>query len=734
MHARMTTRPANLLLRRPGIAATAILALVAAHAATALPDLAAQEKIDFATAHLSRKMTALAVENGRITVDGILDEPEWARAEPATDFIQRLPALGRPATERTEVRILYDRDNIYVGAHCYDSLGEKGITLKDIRPDFNTLGSDGFQVIFDTFDDDRNCFLFGTNPGAARFDMQIGSDGTASNTAWNGIWFVKTTIDHEGWHVEMAIPFDTLRFQKNAVQTWGVNFERRVRRKAEDSYWAPLPAAFRLGRISMAGSLSGLEGIKPGFNMQVKPYAAAAFVTRPGAGTDADPDAGGDVKWGLSSQFTLDLTANTDFSQVEADDEQINLTRYSLYFPEKRDFFLENASLFKVGRSRPFVSSPRPELMPFFTRRIGISDQGGLIPILGGARLSGRAGKYTMSMLSMETDQIEDTPRTNYSMIRVRRDLLRKSDVGGFVTNKQAAGGRYNRTFGTDVNLNFLTYLDVSAYVFKTDTANVKGKDWASYFEVGWKDDLVDVSARRYAIGENFYPQMGYVSRRAIDKSSGDFALTFRPRRKAPWIRYLGPATSVEYITDPSGMPESKGVNAYLDLVLKDGSQLQAGRTSSFEQKLPPGDYRFDEYYVSFVGDRSHRFTGSFRFGSGSFYDGTRRSLLLGGEFQPGYRFKAALTWNRNDVRLPGGDFTTDLLGARIGFAFNTRHLVNALIQYNRDTAEISSNIRFNLFHTPVSDLFLVYNERRTSSGDLRERALIAKLAYIFAF
>jgi hypothetical protein len=695
--------------------------------------------------HKNLKMVAVAVADGAIKLDGDLSEPEWKLAEPATDFIQRLPNTGKPATERTEVRILYDQHNIYVGVDCFDSAGDQGITIKDIRPDFYTLDSDGFQVVFDTFDDDRNCFLFGINPAGARFDMQIGSDGTASNTAWNGIWYVKTRIDSDGWHAEIGIPLTTLRFNKTEEQVWGVNFERRVRRKSEDSYWAPLPAAFRLGRISLAGTLLGLKGIKQGRNLYVKPYVTAPFSRKPNGGTRFKPDAGLDVKYGVGSQLTLDLTANTDFSQVEADEEQINLTRYNLFFPEKRDFFLENASLFKVGRSRPFVSQPRPDFVPFFTRRIGISNDGRLIPILGGARLTGRAGKYTMGMLSMETDAIEGNPRTNYSVIRMRRDILGKSDVGGFFTSKLDEDGGYNRTYGGDINLNFFKNLDVSSYVFRTDSPGVHDKNWASYFEVGWKDDLLDLSARRLAVDENFDPQMGYVSRTAMRKNAGDFELTFRPREKTPWIRYLGPAVLVEYITDPENSPESKSINAYFDMVLKNGSQLQAGRISSFErlekpfkihldQTVAPGDYRFDDYYVSFVTDRNHLLGGSVRIDSGGFYDGSRRSYALSGDLRPGYRFTAGLTWNHNDVHLSGGDFSTNLIGARLGFAFSTRHFFNALIQYNSDTRDVSSNLRLNLFHAATNDLYLVYNERRSSTGTILDRAIICKLTHIFSF
>ncbi len=693
--------------------------------------------------HKNRKMYAVRIDDGLIQLDGNLSEPQWRLAEPATDFIQRLPYTGRPATEKTEVKILYDSQNIYVGADCYDSAGADGIVIKDIRPDFYTLDSDGFQVVFDTFDDDRNCFLFGTNPGAARFDMQIGSDGTASNTAWNGIWYVKTQIDEAGWHVEMVIPFATLRFRKTDDLIWGVNFERRVRRKSEDSYWAPLPAAFRLGRISLAGTLLGLNNVKQERVLYVKPYAMTSFPRKANGGVAFKPDGGGDIKYGIGSQLTLDLTANTDFSQVEADEEQINLTRYNLFFPEKRDFFLENASMFKVGRTRPFVSQPRPDLVPFFTRRIGISDDGRLIPILGGARLTGRAGKYSLGMLSMVTDDIKDIPRASYSMIRVRRDILRKSDIGGFFTNKISEGGQYNRTYGTDMNFNFFKNLDISTYVFKTDSPGVHDKNWASYVEVGWKDDLLDLSARRLSVGEKFDPEMGYVSRTAMVKNAGDFELTFRPKERAPWIRYLGPATLIEYITDPDNSPESKSLNTYFDMVLKNGSQFQAGRIAAFErlekpfkihlnQTIAPGDYRFDYYYVQFVTDRNHLLGGTLRMDSGGFYDGTKRSYVIGGDLRPGYKFTAGLTWSHNDVQLTGGDFTTNLVGARLGYSFSTAHFFNALIQYNSDTKDVSSNLRLNLFHSATNDFYFVYNERRSSTGSILDRAIICKITHIF--
>jgi hypothetical protein len=688
-------------------------------------------------------MTAVRV-SGIITIDGELDEPEWKLAEPARDFIQRLPHTGRPATEPTEVRVLYDDLNLYVGAHCFDSAGRQGITIKDIKRDFWTLDSDGFQVVIDTFDDDQNSFLFGTNPGGAKFDMQIGGDGAAGNTSWNGIWHIQTRITDEGWQVEMAIPFRTLRFSNKPTQLWGINFERRVRRKFEDSYWAPLPAAFRLGRVSLAGRLGGIEGISPGRNLYVKPYGLSAAQRLQGDDFDLKPEAGFDVKYAVGTQSTLDLTVNTDFAQVEADEQQINLTRFSLFFPEKREFFLENAGIFGFGRSR--VGGYRTDLIPFFTRRIGLSEDRRLVPILGGARLSGRAGRNSFGLLSMQTDDITGVPSTNYSVLRARRDVLQKSDVGVLFVNKQPqSGGDYNRTYGADANFRLVRYLELSSSLLRTDSPDRPGQNFAANFEVAWRDSLFDVEARHQNIQENFNPEVGFVQRGSIKRSSGIFTLTPRPRERIPSVRYMGPSFSIDYITDQSNNLETRLLKGSFDVVFHNGAELSAGRRADFErltapfpirrtQLIAPGDYNFDEWFVSFFSDKSRIITGQAGLSSGSFWDGDRDEYVVGLDVQPGYRFAAGAVLSHNDISLASGVFQTNLVAAKVRYLFSTRMFFNSLIQYNSDTREVSSNVRFHFIYRPLSDFFLVFNERRTSTGEVADRALVAKLTYILAF
>ncbi|GAB4239616.1 MAG: hypothetical protein Kow00109_14470 [Acidobacteriota bacterium] len=687
--------------------------------------------------------------SGEIQLDGRLDEPEWELAEPAKDFIQKLPDTGAPATEPTEVRVLYNDEYLYIGAYCFDSAGPAGIVVNDITRDFFTLDSDGFQVVLDTFDDNRNAFLFGTNPRAGKFDMQIGSDGNAGNVSWDGIWFVETQITQEGWIVEMAIPFRTLRFSGDPVQVWGINFERRVRRKFEDSYWSPIPPPYRLGRVSLAGRLEGLEGIHPGRNLWVKPYVTTPILRRENDDVDFEPDVGLDVKYGVTSQMTLDLTWNTDFSQVEADEEQINLTRFSLFFPEKREFFLENASVFEWGRRTRQGPRFRPDLLPFFSRRIGIAENeegdNVLVPILGGARLTGRTGKYTLGLLAMRTGEADGIPESSVAVARVRRDLLSQSDVGAIYTQKTDAGGETSRTYGADLHFNFFRYLDITTYALKTDNPGIEGEDTAANFEVSWVDELFDVQVGHLRIEENFDPALGFVAREGVNRSRARVELTPRPGERIPWIREFNPSVEIEYFTNPDGILETRRIEPRFSVIFSDSSRISFAVEDSFERLLEPfeiresqfiseGDFHFREKSLFFRSDPSRLLSAELRWGSGTFFDGDRDRYGVELTITPSYRFSTRLSWDHNDLDLPSGAFSTDLAGLRMKYAFSNRMFFDALIQYNSEDDEILSNLRFNFIHHPLSDLYIVYNERREPGGGVIDRGFVVKLTHLFAF
>lgn len=712
--------------------------------------------IDWKAVQQSREMAAVYFD-GEITLDGVLDEEAWELAIPVSDFIQKLPDTGAPASEQTEVRILYNDEFLYIGAHCWDSAGRNGIVVNDITKDFEAKDSDGFKVALDTYNDDRNGFLFVTNPAGGRFDLQSTKDGDLMNKNWNGIWYSQTTIDDSGWHLEFAIPFKTLRFTKEEVQEWGINFERRIRRKSEDSYWSPIPPPYFTSRVSAAGTLKGLKGIHQSTNIYLKPFISAPVIRRENDDWDFQPEAGIEVfKWAVTSQLVFDATLNTDFSQVEADDVKSNLTRFSLYFPEKRDFFLENDGVFSWG---PKVERNRsPELLPFFSRQIGLTEDGELVPTLGGARLTGRAGRYSIGIMSMQTDEFQTKPDededeeselipgTNFSVVRIKRDFLAKSDIGAIIVNKELGGPQFNRTYGFDTNLTFYNYLNINAYALKTESEAGTDEDYAGSVHAAWKDSFWDLKAGHTLIGDEFNPEVGFVPRTGMYKTIGQFGITPRPNGRIPGIREINPSTSIQYINNINGELETRRTHLTLKTTMNDSSMLTLDFESDFERlfetfeirddiTLGLGDYSWNEYTVMYESDQSRMFGLTGQYKTGGFWSGDMNGYELGVRFHPTYKFAAEIKAERNEVSLPEGDFTVDLVGTKINYSFSNRMFLNALLQYDSDEDEVLSNIRFNFMYKPLSDLYLVYNERRdVADNQVLDRAITLKLTYVLPF
>ena len=509
-------------------------------------------------------------------------------------------------------------------------------------------------------------------------------------------------------------------------------------------HWSPIPRPYRLSKVSYAGTLEGLSGIRQGRNFYLKPYISSPILRREEDDVDFLPDAGLDIKYGITPGLTLDLTLNTDFSQVEADRQQINLTRFPLFFPEKREFFLENATMFQVRRAgRDFRSRSR-DLIAFFSRRIGL-DRGRVIPILGGARLTGRVDKYRLGVLSIQTDDLEELSSTNFSVARIRRDIFRSSDVGGIFINKQSGEGDYNRTYGIDGHFQFFRHLEIASFLLKTDTPGLDGDDTSYDVFVGWEDDRYKIEGDHISVDDNFNPEVGFVRRTGIRKSRGEFNLKFWPGEKIPWIRQIRPSTGVEYVTDQENRVESKNFDQTFSIMLEDGGSIGLTHQVRFErldepffirsdQAIPEGDYTFGEFNPHFFTDRTRMFSGGIELEIGEFFDGNKNSYSTNFRFQPSYQFAARVSWVHDNLDLPSGDFSTDLVTTNLDYAFNTRMFLSALIQYNSTLEEISSNVRFNFIYQPLSDLFLVYNERRATTGDVLERALIAKMTYVFDF
>jgi hypothetical protein len=738
-------------MKHLGLALVACLACVSSVFAQERPS---RPVIDYNTAHLSRIATAVRTTEP-MTIDGRFDEPAWERATPIGNFLQRRPRNGEPMTERTEVRILYDDDNLYIGVFCFDSEPDK-IIVNSLQKDYQTQESDGVTVLIDGLYDRRSGFTFVTNPGGARRDVQLSNDGSG-NTNWDGVWDVKTSINDQGWIAEYVVPFKTLRFSSAPTQEWGFQVSRRMPRKNEEGDWSPLPQNFSNFRMSLAGHLRGLENIKQGRNLKVKPYvstgvtqarSASRLQTVRGLDRLKDYDLGFDVKYGLTPSLTLDATYNTDFAQVEVDQQQVNLTRFNLFFPEKRDFFLENSANFGFGPGAGTGNGSN--LVPFFSRRIGLSPAGTPIPILAGTRVSGQVDRYDVGVLAMKTEELGSTPSNTFLVGRVKRNLATSSWIGGLVTNRDSTvSGDYNRVFGADAHFQYFRKLDVDAYLLGSDTPNRPGQNLARRFQAGWTDVEFLASGEYNEVEPNFNPEVGFVRRGDLRQYIGE--ASWDPLiRSSNLIQNLHFGSVVEYDEGSgSGELETRITDTKIGVVFESAAAAHVTVNQTFDRLneplripsgrprviIPAGDYAYNGYAADFTTNQRRMFSATGTLGTGEFYGGDRRQATVGVIFKPNLHLSLNLTYDRNQISLPGGAFTTQLVGTKFIYSFTPRMFLNAFLQYNTDTRLVSSNIRFDLVHHPLSDLYVVYNDTRdTALGQIRERALIVKLTNLFNF
>jgi hypothetical protein len=682
-----------------------------------------------------------------IRLDGVLDDAEWERTEPVSGFVQADPEEGAPSTERTEVRVLFDEHNLYFGVYCYDSEPDK-IIVNDLRRDFDTYESDVFGVMIDPLHDLRNGFSFFTNAAAALNDTQGLNDGRIVDRNWDGIWHVAARRNADGWSAEMIVPFRTLGLRASVQPVMGINFKRRIRRKSEDTYWRLVPRRFGTLRASMAGRLDGLADVQSGLDMRVKPFVTTEGVHRRNGSTssgDLDAEVGVDVKYRVSHGMALDLTYNTDFSQVEVDTEQINLTRFSLFFPEKREFFLENAGIFHLGD----VAGERgtgPETQLFYSRRIGLSARGTPLPLLGGGRLSGHAGPYAIGVLNIQQERLEDQPSNNFTVARVSRDLIpgSGSDVGVLFINRQGGtSGDYNRTYAADLNLQFRERLTFNSFVAGTDTPGLRGANKQVKFSSRWDNGVWLAQAIYTDIGENFRPEVGFVPRVGVRNVQLNTDVRLRP---GGFVREIRPNWNVKYFANRDNVILTRDSHYELEVLLDDSSRLRFSVNPQFDRLeepfeirsdvfIPVGDYTFNEYRILWDSDRSRTFSTSGRYAWGPFYDGDRTTRGVTGRVNVRPHLAAEVSYTSNLVDLKGGSFRADLYGVRVSYVHDPRLLVDAFVQYNTDTDRVLTNLRFRFTHRPLSDISVALVEDRASAGvtDVN-RALVVKYSHLLQF
>ncbi len=696
-----------------------------------------------------------------LRIDGKLDEPAYASVQSVTDFIQMEPAGGQPASEKTEVWVFFDERNVYVTMRAWESRPELAVANEMRRDSNNIRMGDSVGFSLDTFHDGRNAFQFEVNPLGARTDGQSTNERQYSSD-WNPVWDLAVGRFDGGWTVEAAIPFKSLRYQPGTAQTWGFNARRNNKWKNEIAYLARIPPAFGIGRGSFAASLfptlEGIDAPAGSLNLEVKPYGIADLTTDRVASPAISNDAGGgvglDVKYGVSQSLTANFTYNTDFAQVEADEQQVNLTRFSLFFPEKREFFLENQGTFgfaasaTTGGGQPSGNTP----LLFYSRRIGLN-QGLEVPILAGGRLTGRVGRFSIGAVDIGT---RDAPRaraaaTNFAVLRVRRDLLRRSSVGLMATARSIAqsGTGSNNAFGIDGTFAFFANLAFNTYWAKTRTTGLAGKDTSYRTQMEYAGDRYGVQLDRLVVGDNFNPEIGFVRRDNIRESIGQLRFSPRPKSIKSVRKFSGVGTFT-HIEDGSGSLQTRTMDGEFAIEFQNSDRFNLGMTDNFERlaqpfpiapagRIPVGAYDFAVARAGYTFGQQRPVSGTLSLERGDFYNGHRTSVGFSRtrvNLTPRFSLEPSISINWLD--LPTGPFTTTLAGSRVTFTMTPLMFASALVQYNSSTHRASTNLRLRWEYRPGSELFVVYNDERDTFAErfpaLQNRAFIIKVTRLFRF
>lgn len=714
-------------------------------------------------------------------IDGRVNDVVWQTVQPYATFTQQDPIEGAPASERTEVRMLVGKGTLYISVIAFDSDPSK-IIVSQARRDASLSETDSIVMALDTFNDSQNAFVFGTNPLGIEYDGQVAREGQSSgvsvggggaggtqrggisafNPNWDGDWSVRSQITDRGWETELAIPLKTLRYQTGTDQTWGFNVMRNIRHKNEQVYLAPIPRGFDIYRVSLAAKVTGLD-LPPRRDIKLIPYALGSvnkdYTRLSGDLVDEKAEVGLDFKWGIRPNLTLDATVNTDFAQVEADEEQVNLTRFDLFFPEKRPFFLENASTFQFGNPQ--------NIDLFFSRRIGLSSTGVPIDIIAGARLSGKVGGWNVGALNIQTDEAENAAGTqvvgqanNFTTLRIQREVGRSS-YGAIFVNRKGTGSYapdddYNRAYGVDANIQLSSSQRVSGFLARTDSggaAAALGSDYAGRGFYNFTNNLWQISGGYSQVGKTFNPEVGFLPRRGYRRP--EFRAFFQPQPKSiPWIRRIAPHVSYNSYYDFEGnlqteawhihpfeiQPRQGGRFGWFADYAKDNppAPFTVYNRDGLRVVIPAGQYAWWQNAFEYMHNPSARVTGTVRYRIGDYYDGDFQALELTSEVRITPKATASVGWTHQDIKLPYGNFVNNLVPIKANYSFTTLTNISALLQYNSQTGQFSSNIRFAMLNRSGTGLFVVYNDRRdllsSTTAETLGRSFVVKYTRLIDF
>ena len=685
-------------------------------------------------------------------IDGrVLGDTAWG--EPAlSGFWQQRPVEGAPSTQETDVYIGYTDSTLYVAVVAYDN-NPDGIIVADSRRDASLDNGDSVSFIIDAFRDQQNGFVFGTNPAGIEYDAQVSKEASGSmswgagfNLNWDTNWRVATKIGDYGWSAEFEIPFKSLRFGNSDIQSWGFNFKRTIRRNNEVAYWAPISRQYNLSRLADAGRVGNISAPRQR-NLKITPYGLGRERSGNQIQSSNDQELGVDIKYSVTPSLTLDMTYNTDFAQVEVDEFQINLDRFSLFLPEQRPFFLENSGQFTVGVPR--------ETELFFSRRIGIASDGSQIPIKGGARLSGKVGEATnIGVLHMQADAVPGVaPQTDFSVARLSQEFENRSSLGLLLINKDEKGSlddgpdHYNRTYALDGRLGIGENGLVSGFIAKTDTPGLDGDDTAFQISAAADTQEWSYAASVMEVGKNFNPEVGFLRRTDFTRVG---LFTLRRWRDPSWENLLELRPHIAYRGwwGGDGLHETGYLHVDNHWEWKSGFEIHTGINflhegvrENFElapgQVVEAGEYDDEEVQLVLMTDDSQPLSFEMTAKIGGFFGGDRTQLTPSLKYRIGETFSARLGWAYNEIQRPN---TLEKLQINVGslrmtYSFNPKVSLQALVQYNDATDVIASNVRFAWLTSADAGFYLVYNETRDEDVGFfteKRREWILKFSHTF--
>ncbi len=697
--------------------------------------------------------------SGRIQIDGILSESVWQGTPAIGNFVQVEPHPGDSPTEGTEVWLSYDKDVLYLAVRCRDR-STRQIVATEMRRDAELGENDRIEIVLDTYHDHRNAYYFATNPAGALVDGRV-TENQEPALEWDGIWIVRTRIDEQGWTAEFGIPFKTIGFSPG-LKEWGFNISRYLARGRETSRWASPSLDVDLSQTVRAGHISGLEGMSQGVGLDVKPYGILGFtrdISRLERVQDVE-NGGADIFYRITSNLVSSTTLNTDFAETEVDTRQINLTRFPLFFPEKRGFFLEDAGIFEFARAGSHGwEDEGGDLIPFFSRRIGLVE-GNEVPLRAGEKLTGKIGRFDVGLMDAQTGELKQyktvlVPRRNLAVGRVKANFLSQSYVGALFTNGDPTGETSNQVGGFDLKLatsNFLKSeknLSLMLFGSKSWTKGIEGRDTAYGGVLAFPNDLVSAQYKLLNIGENYNPALGFVPRRGVRISSVSAEISPRPRF---WnIRQM--SFEIEYsdyyrLREHSSETRELRVTPFQwnfdsgEFVSYDYSRNTERLYEPWEIEdgivLPAGEYTFDAHGMEFYTSEARPFSGGVGFSIGSFFGGTRREVTFDAAWRKNRHLTAAVSLEQNWLRLKQGDFDTSLVACRLDYSFTPFITLANFVQYDTESRNIGLQSRLRWIFAPGNEFFVVLNhawqENQFDRFESAQTRFRVKVNYTFRF